>query len=73
MIMLKFIAIGIISLTFATGVWGLSNIGRTLLEGIARNPDSADSLRSSALLAMGLIESVVLFAFLSIILLIVLV
>ncbi len=42
--------------------WGISKIGKTALESIARQPEAANDLRSSMIVASALIEGVSFFA-----------
>ncbi len=51
------------------GALGQSNAANAALEGIARNPSAAKEIRGSLVLALALMESLVLFAFLIAILL----
>ena len=51
------------------GALGQSNAANAALDGIARNPSAAKEIRGSLVLALALMESLVLFAFLRAILL----
>ena len=51
------------------GAFGQSNAANAALDGIARNPSAAKEIRGSLVLALALMESLVLFAFLIAILL----
>lgn len=42
--------------------WGISKIGSTALEAIARQPEAAGDIRSGMVLAAALIEGVAMFA-----------
>ena len=42
--------------------WGISKIGSTALESIARQPEAAGDIRSGMVLAAALIEGVAMFA-----------
>ncbi len=42
--------------------WGISRIGTTALESIARQPEAAGDIRSSMILSAALIEGVAMFA-----------
>ncbi len=67
-----FAALGIglmMGLAVMGGALGQSNAANAALEGIARNPSAAKEIRGSLILALALMESLVLFAFLIAILL----
>ncbi|MGN0196253.1 MAG: ATP synthase F0 subunit C [Candidatus Cryptobacteroides sp.] len=44
------------------GAFGISKIGKTAMESIARQPESAGNLRSSLIIAAGMVEGAALFA-----------
>ena len=44
------------------GAYGIAKIGKTTMESIARQPESAGNLRTSMLIAAGMIEGAALFA-----------
>lgn len=44
--------------------WGISKIAKTALEGMARQPEAGNDLRSSMIVAAALIEGVTFFAIL---------
>ena len=44
------------------GAFGISNIGKSAMESIARQPESAGNLRSSLIIAAGMVEGAALFA-----------
>ena len=54
-------AIGAALAAFA-GAYGIAKIGKTTMESIARQPESAGNLRTSMLIAAGMIEGAALFA-----------
>lgn len=44
------------------GAYGIAKIGKSTMEAIARQPESAGNLRTSMLIAAGMIEGAALFA-----------
>lgn len=44
------------------GAFGISKIGKSAMESIARQPESAGNLRSSLIIAAGMVEGAALFA-----------
>lgn len=61
-----FIALGAglaIGLAAIGGTLGQGNAARAALEGIARNPDASDKISTPMLISLALIESLVLFGF----------
>ncbi len=42
--------------------FGIGKIGKSTMEGIARQPESADNMRTSMIIAAGMIEGAALFA-----------
>ena len=56
-----FAALGAALAAFA-GAYGIAKIGKSTMESIARQPESASNLRTSMLIAAGMIEGAALFA-----------
>ena len=56
--------VGLMGLAVLGGALGQSNAANAALDGIARNPSAAKEIRGSLVLALALMESLVLFAFL---------
>lgn len=54
-------AIGAALAAFA-GAFGIAKIGKSTMEAIARQPESAGNLRTSLIIAAGMIEGAALFA-----------
>lgn len=44
------------------GAYGIAKIGKSTMEAIARQPESAGNLRTSMIIAAGMVEGAVLFA-----------
>lgn len=44
------------------GAYGISRIGKTAMESIARQPESAGNLRTTLIIAAGMVEGAALFA-----------
>ena len=44
------------------GAFGISKIGKSTMEAIARQPESAGNLRTSMIIAAGMVEGAALFA-----------
>lgn len=44
------------------GAYGISKIGKAAMESIARQPESAGNLRTSLIIAAGMVEGAALFA-----------
>jgi len=44
------------------GAYGIAKIGKSTMEAIARQPESAGNLRTSMLIAAGMVEGAALFA-----------
>lgn len=60
---LKFIGIGLTSLTMIGAAIGVGNIFSTMLNGIARNPESEEKLKKYVYTGAALAEAMGLFAF----------
>lgn len=54
-------AIGAALAAFA-GAYGISRIGKSAMESIARQPESAGNLRTTLIIAAGMVEGAALFA-----------
>lgn len=50
------------SIVVVGAAWGISRIGTTALESMARQPEAASDLRSGMILSAALIEGVAMFA-----------
>lgn len=61
---LKYIGVGLSSLTMFGAAIGIGNIFSALLNAIARNPEVEDKLMKGAFIGAGLAEAMGLFAFL---------
>ncbi len=53
--------LGVALIVFAGG-WAISKIGKTALEAISRQPESADGIRMSMIIVAALVEGISLFA-----------
>ncbi len=60
---IKFIGVGLTSLTMIGAALGVGNIFSTMLDGIARNPESEDKLKKYVYTGAALAEAMGLFAF----------
>ena len=54
-------AVGAALAAFA-GAFGIAKIGKSTMESIARQPESASNLRSAMIIAAGMVEGAALFA-----------
>lgn len=61
---LKFIAVGLMSITMLGSALGIASIFSTLLSSIARNPSAESKLSKNAFIGAGLAEAMGLFGFL---------
>lgn len=67
-ILLEAGSIGMIGATFGAAIaaiaaaFGIGKIGKSTMESIARQPETAGNLRSSMIIAAGMIEGAALFA-----------
>lgn len=58
------LAVGIcMGLASAIGAFGQSNAAKSALEGIARNPQAAGKVQTPMIIALAMMESLVIFAF----------
>ena len=60
---IKFIGVGLTSLGMLGAAFGVGNIFSTMLDGIARNPESEDKLKKYVYTGAALAEAMGLFAF----------
>ncbi len=66
---LKYIAIGMISLTFAATAFAVSGIFKSAFDGISRNPASEEKIAKYLFVGAGLVEAMGLFALVIVLLL----
>ncbi|QXK91619.1 F0F1 ATP synthase subunit C [Neoehrlichia mikurensis] len=67
---LKFIAVGLSVLGMVASALGVANIFSTMLNGLARNPETEDKLKKYVYTGAALVEAMGLFSFLLALLLI---